>query len=93
MSGQTTIRIGTENLLFHPPTQVAGSELISQLTEHGADPELIRTSGLVGSEAGTMFADFTGTCEAETRLVEEAKRIAETLAIPGLRCTATAPTR
>jgi hypothetical protein len=78
-------------LLFDPPSQEQGWKLVDDLTAHAADRERIRTSGLTGSDRGTMFVDFTGSCDAEERLVVEAKKIAGTLGIHAVRCSATAP--
>lgn len=77
-------------LLFDPPSQEQGWKLVDALTPRAAGR--VRTAGLTGSGAGTMFVDFTGTCDGQAQLVADATRIAGTLGIAGLRCTATAPT-
>lgn len=79
-------------LLFAPPSQEQGHRLVDALTASAPGRERIRTSGLTGDDAGTMFVDFTGTCDAQAALVAEAKRVAGTLGIAGLRCAADVPT-
>ena len=78
-------------LLFDPPSQQQGWELVDQLTTRSADKALIRTSGLADDGAKTMFIDFSGGCEAQAPFVAEARRAAKQLNIANVRCTETSP--